>query len=207
MPVNKFSYEDFLRYQNVPRETFLKLEHYIELLKKWQKAINLVSTSTISDVWLRHIVDSAQLVKYISSDDKLVDIGSGAGFPGLVLAIMGVENITLVESDKRKATFLQEAARNADTRIDIINQRVENINLGDYNIITARAFASIEQTLLLLEKRLRTGHKLLLMKGNSYHKEIEDARKDWAFDCQIHPSVTDKASAILCLQSCRKLSQ
>src|SRR6202046_1394945 len=113
---NDFYYNDFVKYIEVPRETFGRLQDYVNLLKKWQAKINLISNSTILDVWKRHIIDSGQLMKYLSESENVIDLGSGAGFPGMVLAILGIKNMTLVESDSRKVAFLKEVARTVEAK-------------------------------------------------------------------------------------------
>ena len=105
-----------------------KLELFVTTLLKWNEKINLVAKATEEEIWNRHILDSAQLLKFIpDTKAKIVDLGSGAGFPGLVLAIMGYENVTLIESDNKKSVFLQEAARITGTKVQIINERIENV--------------------------------------------------------------------------------
>src|ERR1700735_2435210 len=151
---NDFYYNDFVKYIEVPRETFGRLQDYVNLLKKWQAKINLISNSTILDVWKRHIIDSGQLMKYLSESENVIDIGSGAGFPGMVLAILGIKNMTLVESDSRKAAFLREAARVSGVKITVLCQRLESISLNSFNVITARGFASVKNMLEMLDSTL-----------------------------------------------------
>jgi 16S rRNA (guanine527-N7)-methyltransferase len=200
MSDHEFTYNDFIRYKNVSRETFLRLQDYVELLKKWQKTINLISPSTISDIWFRHIIDSVQLIEYIDENDVIADIGSGAGFPGLVLGMLGVKSMTLIESDTRKAVFLREAARITHTNIHIVNQRVEDASLSDFSVITARGFASIKAVLASLSDKINTNSKLLLLKGKKYKSEIEEAQREYSFDYKVYPSITDKESAVLIIQ-------
>jgi len=198
MTNSDFSYDDFIGYKNVPRGTFLRLQLFTELLKKWQKTINLISQSTISNIWNRHIIDSAQLIDFIKGN-SVIDIGSGAGFPGLILAILGVGEVTLVESDGRKAAFLREAARVTNSNVVIKNQRVEEVSLPDSSTITARGFASVNDTLYSLNNTLNNSHNILLLKGKNYNQEITEARLHWLFDCDVIPSITDKEAAILSL--------
>jgi len=195
---NDFTYDNFLKYKNVPRGTFLRLECFVELLKKWQKTINLISDSTISDVWIRHIIDSIQLYDHIT-DDAVVDIGSGAGFPGMILAILGIKNMTLVESDTRKTSFLREAARVTNTTVTIINKRAEEISLGEFSIVTARGCASILSLFNMLQNTLNNSHNILLLKGKNYINEIKEAQKEWSFDCKATPSITDNEGVVLSL--------
>jgi 16S rRNA (guanine527-N7)-methyltransferase len=205
MTSKKFSYDDFTKYVGVSRETFARLGDYVELLEKWQKSINLIGTATIHTVWVRHIIDSAQLIRYIDPADKVVDIGSGAGFPGLVIAIMGIKNVTLVESDARKVAFLREAARVTQTEVVIINKRVESIDLKQYYLIIARGFAPLQAMIAMFSHALNVNHKLLLLKGKSYNSEIDAARKQWSFDYEAIPSATDKDGVILSMQNFKKV--
>jgi 16S rRNA (guanine527-N7)-methyltransferase len=204
MTSEKFLYEDFTKFLWISRETFSRLEDYVALLRKWQKTINLISATTLADIWVRHIIDSAQLIENIKSDGAIVDLGSGAGLPGLVLAIMGVKNITLVESDGRKVAFLREAARVSKTDVTITNDRVENIDLKSYSLILARGFAPLAAIIQMVGAALSAGGKLLLLKGKSSDKEIADARAGWSFDCQPVPSITSKESVILIIENLKK---
>ena len=201
MQDSEFTYNDFIRYKNVSRETFLRLQDYVELLKKWQKTINLISPSTISDVWFRHIIDSVQLIEHLQENDVIADIGSGAGFPGLVLGMLGVGSMTLIESDTRKAAFLREAARVTDTPINILNQRAEEVSLSDFSVLTARGFAPVKVVLESLSDKISSNARLLLLKGKKYKLEIEEAQKYYSFDYKEYPSITDKESAILTIQN------
>lgn len=201
-----FTYDDFVKLVHYPvsRETFLQLQNYIELLKKWQKNINLVSHTSISDVWMRHIIDSAQLIQYIREADRVADIGSGAGLPGIILAIIGVKNMTLVESDTRKAAFLKEAARLAEINISVLCQRIEEVTLEKFDIITARGFASIEKTFSLLKEGVTARHKILLLKGRNYESEISEAQVNWHFDYKKFRSITNESGAILLIENLKR---
>jgi len=192
-----FSFDEFKKHQNVSRETFLRLESYVELLKKWQEKINLVSKATLPVIWTRHILDSAQLIDYIDKDKKIMDLGSGAGLPGVVLSIMGIEPITLIESDLRKATFLQEAIRVTECKANVIAKRVEKLDASEVDIVTARAFAPTK-TLLTLTQNLRSeSTTLLLLKGRSVREELEEAKTEWEFEAKLHPSKVETESYIV----------
>lgn len=201
MMLEKFSYDEFKNTIAVPRETYERLQNYVELLKKWQKKINLVSNATLEEIWMRHIIDSAQLYSHLSPTDAVIDIGSGAGFPGLVMAIMGIKNMTLVESDIRKVAFLREAARATDTKITLIPQRAQTIDFKPFSTLTARAFASLANLIQTVEKTLNTSHKLLLLKGKKYDAEIKEAQASWSFDYTVNPSITDPEGVILSLHN------
>ena len=163
-----------------------KLRAYAELLTEWNKKINLVSANSIPDLWERHIEDSKQLTEYLDINTPIIDVGSGAGLPGLILAIMGYE-VTLIESDQRKCVFLQEAARVCGVLQTVVNKRVEEVRgLKNESIITARAFAPLAE-LFSLTKHLRGSY--VLLKGANIEVEIAEAqRAGWQFDYTLHKS-------------------
>jgi 16S rRNA (guanine527-N7)-methyltransferase len=204
MSPKKFSYDDFLQYTAVSRETYSRLEDYTQLLEKWQKTINLVGTMTLKEIWTRHIIDSTQLFSHILPSDKMVDLGSGAGFPGLVIAMMGNQNVTLVESDGRKVAFLREAARATKTKVDIIHKRVEATDLKDFSLIVARGFAPLATLLEIVGSTLKASHKMLLLKGKKFMSEIEQAHAAWSFEYRTFPSITDPEGVILSMRNFKK---
>lgn len=199
----QFSAPDFLAATNVSRETFEKLEIYAAHLVKWQKAINLVSKKTLGDLWSRHFLDSAQLYERVSGvlekDRVLVDLGSGAGFPALVLAIMGVENVHLIESDRRKCLFLKEVARLCDVSITVHDKRIEECQVENIGLITARALSSLDQLFIYGEKLTEGQNNVpyLFLKGAQAADEIKQAKESWEFDCEETPSQTDENARIL----------
>ncbi|WP_317056452.1 16S rRNA (guanine(527)-N(7))-methyltransferase RsmG [Roseovarius rhodophyticola] len=195
---------------DVSRETMERLERYSELLVKWNPRINLVSKSTIDDLWTRHILDSAQIFEIPKGGiRRWVDLGSGGGFPGLVVAVLVREleqqfEIMLVESDARKCAFLSSVARELDLKVQIKNDRIENLNSLDADIVSARALADLSSLLDLSERHLAQGATLLLMKGKKWRSELETAQSKWNFDCQIVKSKTSEGSVILCVSGvCR----
>ncbi len=197
----------FAQQFNVSRETVEKLNTYASLLKQWQKTINLVSPSTLDAVWHRHFTDSAQLLRLAPPDARAwVDLGSGAGFPGLVLAILlrdrpGIR-ITLVESDARKVAFLREVARQTALAcaVDICHARIEiastQIRVGQVDAVTARALAPLPKLLGLCQPFFGPSTVALLLKGREAEREAEDARADWQFEAHLVPSVTDSEARI-----------
>ncbi|MCC8372012.1 MAG: 16S rRNA (guanine(527)-N(7))-methyltransferase RsmG [Rickettsia endosymbiont of Pseudomimeciton antennatum] len=181
---------------NVPREILDALEKYQSLTLKWNKTINLVSCNTECDFWVRHILDSLQLMKYINDQNvHLIDVGSGGGFPGIVLSIAGIKNVTLVESDMRKSIFLLQASKISSNKVNVINQRIEAIKL-DCDILTSRACAQLEK-IFVYTKHINVRNKYLLFKGKQYQKEIEIAKKRWSFCHSIYDSETSNNSKIL----------
>ncbi len=191
---------------DVSRETLGLFETYLELLEKWQARINLVSGSTLNDAWSRHIVDSAQLWPLIPAEAKvLTDLGSGAGFPGLVLAILGRDRpefeVHLVESDQRKATFLREVIRVTGVKAQVHCARAEEMEPIVSDIVTARALAPLEKLLSLTNPFVGNEGIALLLKGRSAAEELAVAAQWGTFEVEVTPSRTDRESSILKLSS------
>lgn len=190
---------------DVSRETFERLEAFQALITKWNDRINLVGRSTIEQLWSRHIIDSAQLMRYIPEGTKvLTDFGSGAGFPGLMLSLLGVPDVHLVESDSRKAAFLTEASRLSPGRVHIHNDRIEALTPWKSDIITARALAPLPWLLKLCSPFLEQGSKALFLKGANAKREIEDAEVHWEIDAFCHPSITDTEAWIVQLNTVKR---
>ena len=193
---------DFQTQFNVSRETIERLETYVELLERWNPKINIVAKSTISDVWARHIVDSAQ-VSFIPKQrvDHWVDLGSGGGFPGLVVAILKAESesakVTLVESDNRKSAFLRAVARETGVNVSVISERIEKTEPLNADILSARALAPLPMLLGFCERHLQRDGIAVFSKGSNFRQELEDAQKQWMFSVVETPSLTDKSSVIL----------
>lgn len=190
--------EDFQKRTGVSRETLDRLRAYADLLVKWQAKINLVGPDTIPSLWQRHFLDSAQVFPLLPQDiHRLVDMGSGAGFPGLVLAIMGVPDVHLIESDARKCAFLREAARVTGTKVTIHNARIEKIPPLAAAVVTARALAPLEKLLEWAMPHLLPGGHCLLLKGRGHEDELTAAGKEWNITFERTPSQTDPLGAIL----------
>jgi 16S rRNA (guanine527-N7)-methyltransferase len=201
--------EDFARATNVSRETLARLETYAALLAKFQKTINLVSRDTLGDVWRRHFLDSAQLWPLLPRGARvLLDLGSGAGFPGLALAIMGQGAGTplavhLVEADTRKSIFLREAARQTGCPVTVHNVRLEALTPFAVDVITARAFASLTGILEIAAPFPQfPGARpvALLLKGRQAREELTAAAKEWNMDAALIPSVTEPEAGVLRLR-------
>lgn len=186
---------------DVSRETLDRLEALVTTLVRWQKAINLVSRTTIEDVWTRHILDSAQLAPLIPPEAKsLADLGSGGGFPGLVLAALRPAlDMTLIEVDARKAAFLGEAGR----RMGLLKQprvvigRIEEAPAANADVVTARALAPLGQLLSWAARHRADNAICLFHKGKGWQAELTEAMKDWDIPCQPLSSITDSDAVIL----------
>jgi len=192
--------DDFQQATSASGEVCQALQIYADVLKKWQAKINLVGPNTIPELWARHMLDSAQLAPFIPPRSRVVDLGSGAGFPGLVLAIMqknqGID-VHLVESDQRKCAFMREANRLTEAGATIHNERIESLAPLKADVITSRALARIEKLITLGDiHRLSTG-KYLFLKGQRWREELTEARKHWMIELKDHPSRTDAAGRIL----------
>ncbi|WP_368373142.1 16S rRNA (guanine(527)-N(7))-methyltransferase RsmG [Roseovarius sp. THAF9] len=188
---------------SVSRETIEKLEHYADALRKWNAKINLVSKSTIDDLWERHFVDSAQVWQFANGQaGSWADLGSGGGFPGLVVAIIAAElqkdlKVTLVESDQRKSAFLRSVARETSTDATIISQRIEELPTLHADVVSARALADLETLLSLSHLHLAPQGFMLFPKGENWQMELAKAQSKWRFDCEVAKSKTNEKSVIL----------
>ncbi len=193
--------EEFIALTDVSRETLERLGVYLDLLVRWQRAINLVGPATLADPWRRHILDSAQLIPHIPDKGAATyDLGSGAGLPGLVLAIMGCTDIHLVESDQRKAQFLSEVIRTLDLSVIVHKQRIQSLSAGCADILTARALAPLPRLLDLSAALMRPGTVCVFLKGRNASDELTAARKCWRMTAQTFPSMSDPSGSVLKLR-------
>ncbi len=188
---------------NVSRETLDRLEILSELLIKWNPRINLVSKSTIDDLWSRHILDSTQVLRSApKSVAHWVDIGSGGGFPGLVVALMAGEaeapkKVTLIESDQRKCAFLRTVLRETGIQAAVLTQRIEQADPQNADVLSARALADLPLLLEFSERHLRQGGIGLFQKGARWEKELKSAQESWSFNCEVVQSITESQAVIL----------
>jgi len=191
----------FAAQTGVSRETVARLEAYAGLLMAWSARINLVGRATLEDLWRRHFLDSAQLLPLIPAAARgLIDLGSGAGFPGLVLSILGVPGVELVEADRRKSTFLREAARIAGAEVTIRACRAEAVPPRAVDVVTARGCAPLDRLLNLGDRFIGPGTTCLFLKGARAAEELTVARKAWTMEASCHPSRTDPGGIVLLLQ-------
>jgi 16S rRNA (guanine527-N7)-methyltransferase len=197
--------EEFQARTAVSRETLERLTAYAELLVKWQARINLVGPDTIPDLWHRHLLDSAQVFPILPQPiHRLVDMGCGGGFPGLVLAIMGVPDVHLIESDARKCAFMREVARVTGTSVTIHNARIEAVAPLGADVVTARALAPLDKLLGWAERHLLPEGHCVFLKGRGVEDELTAARKEWNITFERFPSQTDPLAAILHLKEVRR---
>ena len=196
---------------DVSRETFDRLKLYQDLLMEWQTRFNLVSKNSLEDAWSRHFIDSVQLFRYIPSSAKtLLDFGSGAGFPGLVLAVVAKEKtpylkIGLVESILKKTQYLKEVATRLELSVDIINDRIEKITFPKVDVITSRAMTSLDGLLGYAYRFCKTETVCIFPKGKKYAQELAEAHKNWKFKCRIEPSDISEEGKILIISNLHKI--
>ncbi len=189
---------------NVSRETIEKFQAYLTLLEKWQGRINLVANSTLADAWQRHILDSGQLVAYYPPQTRhILDVGSGAGFPGLVLSIMGGVTVDLVESDQRKAVFLSTVIRELGLPAKVHNQRIEKMPKLHPDVITARAVAPVPKLLNLIETQLSSSCVCLFLKGASVEDELTNLQSYSTITPKTYPSLSGPTGVVLELKNSR----
>jgi 16S rRNA (guanine527-N7)-methyltransferase len=189
----------WLEARNVPRETFSAIERFLAFLTAEAARQNLIAASTLDALWARHVVDSAQLLKHVPNWQSWLDLGAGAGFPGLIVALLGTGRVTLIESRTKRIAFLREAAAVAGVsdRVEVIGSRVETAPRRRYDVISARAFAPLPKLFELAFPFADKKTHWVLPKGKSAAAELEAARTSWQGDFRLVPSVTDSEAAIL----------
>lgn len=202
---------EFLVRHDVSRETLERLRIYEALLRKWNPAINLVSKSTLDQVWSRHFLDSAQIFDLADPSARTwADLGSGGGFPGLVVAILAAGRgrelgMTLVESDTRKAAFLMTVAREAGLTVAVKSERIEALSPLGADILSARALAPLVKLLEFSERHLRPGGQALFPKGANHAEELRQALETWSFSYDTIPSATDPDAVVYSLREIRRV--
>jgi 16S rRNA (guanine527-N7)-methyltransferase len=202
--------EQFARAFDVSRGTLERLETYARLLNQWQAKINLVAPGTLAEVWHRHFADSAQLVALAPADARTwLDLGSGAGFPGLVVATLLAEQgqcrVTLCESDTRKAAFLADVKRKLGLAVEIMATRIEidstHASVGQADVVSARALAPLQRLVPLAAPFFHEQTVGLFLKGREAEKEIADLAKAWTVSFELKPSMTDREGRIAVIRS------
>lgn len=192
----------------VSRETEQRLDVIVALLEKWQRTINLVAPASLPQLWTRHVADSLQLIPLAGDVRRWVDLGSGGGFPGLVVAAVLAErpdaDVTLVESDSRKAAFLREAARLAELPVTVLPSRIEQVAAvlaPGVEVVSARALAPLPRLLELAAPFLAQGATGLFLKGQDVDNELTQAAKSWRIDAEMRASLTDGGGHVLIVRN------
>lgn len=197
------------RVLDVSRETSERLRDYLALVEKWNPAINLVAPGSLADGWRRHVADSQQLWSLAGvSAGHWLDIGSGGGFPGMVIAILARDlapglRVTLVDSDSRKCVFLKEAARSLMLDIEVRKERIETLPPMGADVISARALAPLDSLLGFAALHMKADGLALFPKGRTAQAEIDAARRNWVFDCEATASQTDSEAVVLKIRNIR----
>lgn len=203
--------KNFMEKYNVSRETFDKLKTYQQLLNEWQEKFNLVSNNSLPEAWERHFVDSAQLWKFVPEKaESLLDFGSGAGFPGLVLAVIAKEKtpylkVGLAESIAKKTLFLKAVSEKAGIDVEIINDRIENIPARKVDVITSRAMTSLNGLLGYAYRFCKLETVCIFPKGKKYAEELAEAHRHWKFKCRIESSEVSDEGRILIITNLSKV--
>lgn len=188
-----------------------RLRSFAALVQKWNPTINMVAHSTLGELWHRHIIDSAQLFGCAHQEQRLwLDLGSGGGFPGIVIAILAADmlpglEVALVESDKRKAVFLSEASRQLGLRTSVLASRIEALEHQGACVVSARALAPVSTLCAHAERHLREGGVCAFLKGASVELEIAEARGSWQFEMERVPSLTDARASALFLRGLKRV--
>lgn len=193
--------------QILPDRSLDKLDTFVSLVEKWTPTINLIARGTVDQIWERHLIDSAQVFRLARPEHKVwLDLGSGGGFPGLIVAILAAElapnlGIVLVESDKRKAVFLREAARSlALHNVKVLAERVEDLQPLRADVVSARALASLDKLCGYASPHLQSDGLCVFLKGAQHEMETAAARENWLFELERVESVTDTQSTLLVLK-------
>ncbi|MBL4612966.1 MAG: 16S rRNA (guanine(527)-N(7))-methyltransferase RsmG [Emcibacter sp.] len=206
-----FTREDFFNKTDVSRETMEKVKIYANLLEKWQRKINLVSSATLPDLWRRHFYDSFQLKALFdnskSNNLRILDIGSGAGFPGLLLSMLGVGEFHMVESNGKKCAFMRQVIRETGCSAIVYNERVEMMKPFQVDYIISRACAPLDKLLDLGRNFMGEDTVCLFLKGEIVDQEIADARANWVFEEEKFTSVSAESGVILKVSHIKGLSR
>lgn len=195
---------------NVSRETLERLEAYMRLVEKWTVKINLISKASIPHIWNRHIRDSAQIYNLAPPCKNWLDLGSGGGFPGIVVAIIAAEKspdtkVTLVESDQRKCAFLRSALRELSLVGSVISERIETLHPQNADVLSARALADLDGLLSFSDRHLSPAGVGIFPKGENWRKEHSAAQERWSYRCEAITSITNPAAAVLKIEDIRRV--
>ena len=204
--MGSLTYKDFKVKTDINDERLEKLKTYLNLIKIWQKKFNLISQKSFESIWERHFLDSYQILKLIGNKKRILDIGSGAGFPAIVCAICSNNNFDLVEINQKKCNFLNEVKDIIGIKnIFIHHSRIENLKIiNNFDYISARAVTSLDKLLKYSFKFYKNGMYCIFLKGKTVSKEIEIAKKKFDFDFKSVNSITNKDGKILLIKNINK---
>jgi 16S rRNA (guanine527-N7)-methyltransferase len=201
--------EFFIKKFNVSRETIEKLNKYKDFLLSSNKSLNLIGKTTENQIFTRHFVDSAQIYDLIEDKSEIIDLGSGAGFPGVILKILMDNkkipgNITLIDKSPKKCKFLQDLSNKLGLTLKIVNLKIENFKFNKISTIVSRAFKKTVDTIDILLKNNDKIRNIILIKGKTYQQEIEEAKKKYTFDVEKFRSITSDESYILKISNIKR---
>jgi len=201
--------EFFIKRFNVSRETIEKLNIYKDFLLSRNKSLNLIGKTTENQIFTRHFIDSAQIYDLIEDKSEIIDFGSGAGFPGVVLKILMVDknisgNITLIDKSPKKCKFLEDLLAKLGLTLKIVNLKIENFNFNKISTVVSRAFKKTVDTIDILYKSNDKIRNIILIKGKTYQQELEDAKKKYTFDAEKFRSITSDESYILKINNIKR---
>ena len=194
---------EFVKSLNVSRETLKSFYEYEALLSKWNEKINLVSKNTLVDIWERHFLDSGQIIKHVEASGKRwVDVGSGAGFPGLVVALLLKDrkidcNLVLVEKNAKKVYFLNEVIRKLNLSVEVVNDNIDTLEPLNADILTARAFSDLKNLIEIAFRHRKKEGICLFLKGENYRFELDKTLNYWFFDYDIVESLSSSSGKII----------
>ena len=194
---------EFVKSLNVSRETLNGFYEYETLLSKWNEKINLVSKNTLVDIWERHFLDSGQIIKHVEASGKRwVDVGSGAGFPGLVVALLLRDrkidcDLVLVEKNSKKGFFLNEVIRKLNLSVEVVNDNIDNLEPLNADILTARAFSELNNLIEIAFRHRKKEGICLFLKGENYRIELDKTLNNWFFDYDIVGSLSSSSGKII----------
>jgi 16S rRNA (guanine527-N7)-methyltransferase len=196
----------FLAAHDVSRETLDRLDKVIDTLDAWRMRCNLIGPKEWPNIWLRHVWDCLQLLDHVPDGARIVDLGSGAGFPGLILAAARPDvHVTMIESVGKKAAFLRAAIQAASLTADVVQGRVENVPVNPADLVTARAFARLPHLLDYAAPWMKNGAKGLFLKGERWEEELTDARQVWNFAYEAIPSRSGGAGVVLKVRELKRV--
>ncbi len=187
---------------DVSRETFERIEVYVELVKKWNPVINVVSRRSLEAIWARHVIDSVQVFLCVKELGSWLDLGSGGGFPGAVIGILSNQasvdsRVTLMESDQRKSAFLRTVSRETSCGFKVISKRIEQAEPQGADVISARALTDLKGLFAFCERHMKPSGSALFPKGATWKKEVTEAQREWKFDFDPITSITEPEAVIL----------
>ena len=194
---------EFVKSLNVSRETLNGFYEYETLLSKWNEKINLVSKNTLVDIWERHFLDSGQIIKHVEASGKRwVDVGSGAGFPGLVVALLLRDrkidcDLVLVEKNPKKGFFLNEVIRKLNLSVEVVNDNIDTLEPLNADILTARAFSELNNLIEIAFRHRKKEGICLFLKGENYRIELDKTLNYWFFDYDIVDSLSSSSGKII----------